>query len=65
MILLIDLALIALIPIAAVLLVVALVQTAIGIIQIIAGLILLGGSYLIDGIVWPFKAICCRVSRHA
>ena len=57
MILLLDIALLALIPIAAILLIKALVETAIGIIQIILGLILLGCSYLLDALVWPFRAL--------
>ena len=57
MILLLDIALLALIPIAAFLLIVAIFQSIIGIIQIIAGLILLAGSYLLDFILFPFKAI--------
>ena len=57
MILLLDLALLALIPIAACLLIKALFETMIGLVQITLGLILLAGSYLIDAIVWPFKAL--------
>ena len=57
MILLLDLALLALIPVFAVYLIIALVQTTIGITQMVLGLILLAGSYLIDAIVWPYKVI--------
>jgi hypothetical protein len=65
MILLLDLALLALIPVFVFVLIIALFNSVIGIIQIVLGLILLACSYLIDAILWAFKALTSFSPQHA